>query len=113
MKCGPIQETHDGERDRFKALHINPIIYLDNTHLYWSLISAAGMMLVAIASVLSWRSFTGLSYRWFCVGAALWLSAVALKHAIEPIDAVFFPWLVRLIPPPVLTGSLYVGLETR
>jgi hypothetical protein len=84
---------------------------VSNINLYWSLVSAAGMMLVAIVAVLSWQAFTSLRYRWFCVGAALWFAAMAVKEAIVPIDAVVFPRVVRSVPPAVLTGGLYVGLE--
>jgi hypothetical protein len=69
------------------------------------------MMLVAVAVVLFWRAFTRLPYRWFCIGAALWFAAMAVKESVVPIDSVIFPRLVRLLPPPILFGSLYVGLE--
>jgi hypothetical protein len=36
---------------------------------------------------------------------------MAVKEAIVPIDAVVFPRVVRSVPPAVLSGSLYVGLE--
>jgi hypothetical protein len=48
-----------------------------NSNLYLSLISAAGMILVAVAAVAIWRQKTTLSYRCFFLGELLsgWFSS--------------------------------------
>jgi hypothetical protein len=83
---------------------------VDNTNLYLTLVSAAGMMLVAIAAVVFWRRLTHLQYRWFWVGAGLWTVAVAIKFAIAiPTNGPIYRSLSGLLPPPsfVVVGSLY------
>ena len=46
-----------------------------------NLASGIGMLLVAIFAVLAWRSGAHARWRWFGVGAALWIVGVALKFA--------------------------------
>jgi hypothetical protein len=81
------------------------------SNLYLSLLSAAGMVFVAVAAVSSWRTLTRLPYRWFCVGAGLWLLAMLAKQAMMPVDELVYPRWVKLLPPAVLSGALYVGLQ--
>jgi hypothetical protein len=38
---------------------------LENANLYLSLVSTAGIILVAVAAIVVWRQKTNLSYRWF------------------------------------------------
>ena len=50
---------------------------MDNATL--SLVSAFGMMAVAIVAVTFWRRVSGTAWTWFSIGAALWTVAVVLK----------------------------------
>ncbi|MCI0335742.1 MAG: YhfC family intramembrane metalloprotease [Planctomycetes bacterium] len=86
---------------------------MDNTILYWFLLTAAGMMLVAIAAIVYWRRLTHLPYRWFWLGAGLWFVAVAVKVvlAILTHEAVVAYLKERLSYYALLTlGGLYGGL---
>jgi YhfC intramembrane metalloprotease len=86
-----------------------------NTNLYWSLVSAIGMILVAFAFVIAWRWITKLQYGWFWVGAGLWTVAVAMKVAIALLtNAALFDWMKWSLPFPVYvaTGGLFGGLQS-
>jgi hypothetical protein len=88
---------------------------LNNTNLYWSLLSATGMMLVAIAAIVFWRRTTHVAYRWFWIGAGLWTVAVAIKFAIAaPTSGPVFRYLAGQLPGPafILVGGLYGGLQS-
>src|SRR5262245_56591300 len=50
-----------------------------------SLVSAVGMMAVAGGAVAWWRRKTGLQFKWFWAGAALWIVAVILKIAFATL----------------------------
>jgi hypothetical protein len=50
-------------------------------NIYFSLISAFGMMAVGTAAVIYWRGISSLPSRWLWLGAGLWTVSVALKLA--------------------------------
>jgi uncharacterized membrane protein YhfC len=79
-------------------------------------LAAAGfMMLVAVASVWFWRRRTGVAWRWFCVGAAVWAVAVAAKFAIAiPLNGPVFKGLKGLLPywSWLTVGTVYGGALT-
>ena len=52
---------------------------MGNSILYLSLISAAGMTLVAVAAVTVWRQKTKFSYRWFFLGDVLCAPVAPMK----------------------------------
>jgi uncharacterized membrane protein YhfC len=86
---------------------------MDNTNLYWTLASAAGMMLVGVGAVIYWRWRTELEYRWFWVGAGLWTVAVAIKFAIAiPTFEPLANYLKASLPYSayLVAGGLYGGL---
>jgi hypothetical protein len=86
---------------------------MDNTSL--TLISAAGMILVAGAAVVFWRRVSGLQLKWFWVGAGLWTVAVALKviGALLINGAVIGLMKEHLSYPLfVFCGGLFVGVES-
>ena len=71
------------------------------------------MILVAVAAVVYWRLKTTLPFRWFWVGAGLWIVAVAIKFAIAiPVNPPVFKFLGGIFPYPafVLVGGFYGGL---
>ena len=76
------------------------------------LASAIAMMLVAIVSVWFWRQRTGVPWRWFWVGAALWAVAVAAKFAIAiPLNGPLLTGLKSSLPywAYLTVGSIYGG----
>jgi hypothetical protein len=88
---------------------------VNDTNLYLSLVSAAGMMLVAVAAVVFWRRLTRLRYRWFWVGAALWAIAVAIKFGIAiPTNGPIYKSLSQSFSPAafVAAGGLYGGVQS-
>jgi hypothetical protein len=73
------------------------------------------MMLVAAAAIFYWRRVTHLKYRWFWIGAGLWMVAVAIKFAIAvPTNGPIFRYLAGHLPGPafILVGGLYGGLQS-
>jgi hypothetical protein len=61
-----------------------------NSNLYLSLISAAGMILVAVAAVMVWRHKTKLSHRWFFLGDVLSAPAAPMTFLIRaPLGELF------------------------
>ena len=61
--------------------------------------SAIGMILVGGAAVGAWRFLSGVPWRWFWIGAAVWTVGVALK----------FAWAIALNKP--ILGALRTGLS--
>ena len=79
------------------------------------LVGAGCMMLVAFASVWFWRRSSGVAWRWFWVGAAVWTVAVAVKLAIAfatngPVLLASKPLLPRWAYLTV--GTIYGGALT-
>ena len=70
------------------------------------------MMFVAIAGVSFWRRRTGVPWRWFWVGAALWTVAVAAKFAIAiPLNGPLLKGLSSSLPywAYLTVGTIYGG----
>lgn len=79
------------------------------------LVTALGMMLVALASVWLWRRRCNASWRWFWAGAALWTVAVAVKFAIAiPLNEPLLHYLKSSLPhwAYLTAGSIYGGAMT-
>lgn len=73
------------------------------------------MMLVGALSVFFWRRYTGLQYRWFAAGAALWASSVVFKFTVAAMinDPVLATLKGRFSPAAFgLIGSLFTGIES-
>jgi uncharacterized membrane protein YhfC len=73
------------------------------------------MMLVAIASVWFWRNRSGVSWRWFWVGALLWTVAVAVKFGIAiPLNGPLLTGLKSSLPNwgYLTIGTIYGGVMT-
>ncbi len=86
-----------------------------NTNALLGLVSACGMMFVAVASVVYWRRKTRVAYRWLWVGTGLWTVAVALKIGCALLmNAAVLGFLGRQLPHWlfVVTGGLYVGIQS-
>ena len=80
-----------------------------------SLAAGSLMMLVAVCSVWFWRRRTGVPWRWFWVGAAIWTIAVAVKFAIAiPLNKPIFEGLKESLPYSVFltAGAAYGGVLT-
>jgi hypothetical protein len=80
-----------------------------------ALVSAAGMMLVAVTSVWFWRKLTGVAWRWFWVGALLWTAAVAVKFGIAiPLNGPLLTGLKSSVPDwgYLTVGTVYGGVMT-
>lgn len=80
-----------------------------------SLVPSVGMMLVAAAAVFYWRRVSGIRFRWFWIGAALWAVSVALKFGCSMlIDTAVIGFLKENLPYPifVLTGGCYIGVQS-
>jgi uncharacterized membrane protein YhfC len=79
------------------------------------LASAMAMMFVAIASVWFWRKRSGVPWRWFWVGAALWTVAVAVKFGISiPLNGPLLTGLKSSLPNwgYLTVGTIYGGIMT-
>ena len=80
-----------------------------------SLVPAVGMMIVASIAVIYWRRVSGLRYRWFWTGAALWTVAVALKAACALLtNASVIGFMKENLSYPILVfgGALYLGVQS-
>ncbi|MBM3859275.1 MAG: DUF4019 domain-containing protein [Verrucomicrobia bacterium] len=78
-------------------------------------VSAVGMILVALLAGFGCWHFTRVQLRWFWVGAALWAVAVVLKIAAAYLmNPAMFSFLKEQLPFPwyVAVGGLYVGLHS-
>jgi uncharacterized membrane protein YhfC len=86
---------------------------MDNMTL--SLVSALGMMVVAVASVVYWRRVSEIPLKWFWLGAALWAIGAALKIAFALFANRFvIGFMGQNLAHPlfVLVGGLFVGSES-
>jgi uncharacterized membrane protein YhfC len=80
-----------------------------------ALASAAGMMLIAVASVWFWRNRSDVPWRWFWVGALLWTVAVVVKFAVAiPLNGPLLTGLKSSLPDwgYLTVGSIYGGVMT-
>lgn len=76
--------------------------------------SGSLMILVGIASIIYWRR-RGVAWRWFWIGAGLWLIAVAVKFAIAiPSNRPIYEALKSALPnwAYLTAGSIYGGALT-
>ncbi|NOX53727.1 MAG: YhfC family intramembrane metalloprotease [Planctomycetes bacterium] len=86
-----------------------------DSNLVFGLVSGLGMMIVAAASVILWRRVTRLPFRWFWVGAGLWLVAVVLKATCAALtNAAVFAYIQQHLPYilMVVCGGLYSGIQS-
>jgi len=86
-----------------------------DTNLQLSLISAVGMIVVAVAAVIYWRRVSGLGWKWLWAGAGLWAAAVAFKIAVALLtNAAVIGFLKDQLPQPlfVVVGALYIGFQS-
>jgi uncharacterized membrane protein YhfC len=85
---------------------------MPSPNLWLATIPGLGMVLVAFASVILWRRFSNAAFRWFWIGAALWVVAVAAKVGIGlVVNPSVVGGLKSTLPYAgfVLCGGLYVG----
>jgi uncharacterized membrane protein YhfC len=79
------------------------------------LLSGVGMMLAGLLPVLWWRYGKLVSWRYFFLGAGVWVIAVALKAALDlTFSPVLVNWLTGIyagLGIAVISGA-YVGLRT-
>jgi uncharacterized membrane protein YhfC len=80
-----------------------------------SIIPAAGMMIVASLAVIIWRRVSGLQFRWFLIGAALWTVAVIMKVVCALLtNKAAFGYMKEHLSHPlyVLGGGLLLGIQS-
>lgn len=80
-----------------------------------SLVPALGMMLVAVGAVCFWRHISGIRFRWFWIGAALWAVAVALKLGCNMLTSgplLSFMKSRLSYPLFVVSGGCYIGIQS-
>jgi hypothetical protein len=88
---------------------------VDNTNIYLSFASSAGMILVGVLAVGYWRWKTSLSYRWFWIGATLWVVGVAIKVGLYfAVDQFVFGVIKAALPQAIAAaiGGLYGGFTS-
>jgi hypothetical protein len=84
----------------------------DNVRIGPGLASAIAMILVVAGCVWSWRRWSAVSWKWFWIGAALWVVAVAVKFAIAiPFNEPLFNGLKSSLPHwgYLTAGTIYGG----
>lgn len=75
----------------------------------------AGMIVVAVASVILWRRLSYARWRWFAVGAGVWFVAVAIKIVWSvSLDRAVIGALEAHVPARAyhVLGGLYVGVQS-
>ncbi len=79
------------------------------------LLSGVGMMLVGIISAVWWRYRTLVHWRYFFLGAAVWMAAIAVKVALDlTVTPLIIQWLTGIytaVGIAMISGA-YVGLRT-
>ncbi len=86
---------------------------MDNVSL--SLITALGMIIVALIPLFYWRRLTNLKFRWFCLGAGLWFVSVELKSIFASLyDETIIGFLSANLPELLsgAAGGLYIGIRS-
>lgn len=84
-------------------------------HVSISIFSAIGMMVVALVAIVCWRRQTRLHFKWFWVGGALWIIAVALKLGLALLtNKAVFAVMREHLPHSlyVIGGGLWVGVQS-
>lgn len=92
-----------------------PIVGKARAPLGSGLISCGLMILIAAAFVWFWRRRSGVAWRWFWVGAALWTVAVLAKFSIAiPFNRPILEGLKASLPhwAYLTTGTVYGGVMT-
>ncbi len=87
----------------------------DRAFLDQNLVSGIGMIVVGICAVLLWNTSSNVQWRWFGVGAAIWVVGVALKFAWAiPLNGPILRALKGAVPHSayLAIGSIYIGLLT-
>ncbi len=80
-----------------------------------ALLPGAGMIVVGCAALWYWRRVSGASFRWFSIGAALWLVAVIIKFLIAILsNAVVLKAIKENSSHAafVTAGGLFIGIES-
>jgi len=80
-----------------------------------SLVPGLGMMLAAFGAVFYWRRISGILFRWFWVGAALWAVAVALKFGCDMLTSGPVLGFMKdrfSYPLFVVCGGGYLGIQS-
>lgn len=86
-----------------------------DTNLWFSLVSAVGMIVVAAVAATLWLRASRLGWRLLWAGAGLWAASVIVKFFIAAvINARVFEFLKANLPYAALliAGALYVGLQS-
>jgi YhfC intramembrane metalloprotease len=86
-----------------------------DANLYFALLAAVGMIVVAALAVVYWRRVSGLGWKWLWAGAGLWAAAVLVKFLFAAVaNRYVFGYLTGQVSflAFVLIGGLYVGLES-
>ena len=86
---------------------------MDNVKL--SLISAVGMLVLAIGAVVYWRRVSKTALRWFWAGAGLWLVSVVMKLVVAVFtNRAVIGYMQAHLPQLVyvLAGSLFLGIQS-
>jgi hypothetical protein len=79
------------------------------------LVSALGMICVALAAVMAWRRVARTGFRWFWIGAGLWAVAVAVKVVLALLtNAAVLGFLKSNLSYPLLLacGGLFIGIQS-
>jgi uncharacterized membrane protein YhfC len=79
------------------------------------LVDALGMLFVAFAGILYWRRSAAVAFKWFGIGAGLWVVAVILKIAFALlVHPAAFGYLKAELSRPVFiaAGGLFLGIES-
>jgi hypothetical protein len=79
------------------------------------LLPGIGMIVVALAALFLWRRLAAPSFRWFAIGAGLWLAAVVLKLVVSGVTnpAILSALQPRLGPQLVAVfGGLAIGVQS-
>jgi hypothetical protein len=80
-----------------------------------AILSPIGMILVACVAAWSFHRACRALARWYWVGVALWIVAVAIKFAIAiPTNAAVLTAIARRLPTSafVAAGGLYIGVQS-
>jgi hypothetical protein len=86
-----------------------------DVNLWSALPPAIGMLLVAAIALLLWRYVSKADWKWFWLGAGLWIVAVIIKRIIGlSINAAIIGWLKHHLPYAsfVAASGVFIGVES-
>lgn len=86
-----------------------------NNDFFLYLVPGGAMALVGIAAVFYWRRNSGIRYRWFLIGAGLWIIGVALKIGCALLtNAAVIEYLDATLLPPFshIAAGLFSGVQS-